>query len=410
MKNNDPGALAPLSAYRVLDLADASGAFCSRVLADLGADVIKIESPQGDPSRRLPPFAHGTPGLERGLYFKYHNTNKRSITLNLESADGHRLFEQLVASADVVVETFAPGYLERLGLDYARLRLINPRLILASITPFGQTGPYRHYKMPPIVGFAMSGGMKSSGLPEKPPIDAPHPLANQVASVMAGTGIALALFGRGATGEGQHIDISVLEAVIDGVAPWGLPNLTPDGAPDPRLAGRQTGIISGRSTGFPIYPCIDGYVRMWTFTPRQWEALATLLGDPVLKQPEWQNVGYREEHQSMLVGMFRRYTEGRTVAEVFRKGQALGIPVNPVYSPGQVVDDRHIKSRGFFSELDDREIGKALYPGSPFRLSNTALSHRHPAPSLGEHNQDIYCGELKLTEDELAALCANGVV
>ena len=411
MEEQRPGEQGLLSPYRILDLADAKGAYCTKALADLGADVIKVEPRDGDPTRRLPPFAKDTPGPDRSLYFLYHNTNKRGITLNLETEDGRHLVRQLVATADVLVETFAPGYMDSLGLGYSHLREINSRLIMASITPFGQSGPRRDHKMAPIVAFAMSGAMHGSGLPEKPPLDAPHPLAYQAAAVITGTGIMLALYARGANGQGQHIDVSVQEAAIDGLAPWGLPNLTPEGAPDANLAGRQTGLMTQRSTGFPIYACRDGYVRMWTFTPRQWEALVQILSEPeVLKSPEWQDREYRNQNQSVFVDLFSRFAEQRTVAEVFREGQALGLSVNPVYSPAGFLDDPHTQSRGFASEVDHPEVGRALYLGSPYRLGDAPLTIRRPAPRLGEHNEEVYCDEQNLAPEELAALRATGVV
>lgn len=397
----ESGLLAP---YRVLDLADAKGVYCSKVLADLGADVIKIEPPDGDPTRRLLPFAGDIPGSDRSLYFLYRNTNKRSVTLNLSTEQGRSLFRQLVATADVLVETFPPGYLEAIGLDYGRLREINPRLIMASITEFGQGGPRRDYKGAPIIAFAMSGAMQVAGFADKPPCNAPNAMAYDAAATYASVGIMLALYGRGADGQGQYIDISVQEAAIAGLYPWAVPTLSYGG-----VAGGPP--MTKRGGGFTIYPCKDGYVRIAAVVPRHFQALVQLVGSPeVLLTPEWQDPLFRRNNQDALQALVSEFMRERTMAELFRDGQALGLPISPLQPPSGFVHDPHPQARGFFVEVEHPEVGKALYPGVPYRLSETPLSIRRPAPRLGEHNEEVYCGELGLTKAELAALRAAGVV
>ncbi len=212
-----------LSGYRILELADNKGVYCGKLLADFGADVIKIENPHGDPTRSLPPFVDDVPHLEKSLYFLYRNANKRGITLNLEVPDGKSIFKKLVKTADVLVETYPPGYMASLGLDYAVLSELKPDLIMASITEFGQTGPHKDWKGSDIVHFALSGGMGGCGFPDKAPCNLPGTPACDSASLVASAAIIVGLYSRGITGEGQYIDTSVLEGAQVGLSAWTVP-------------------------------------------------------------------------------------------------------------------------------------------------------------------------------------------
>ncbi|MFC2010644.1 CaiB/BaiF CoA transferase family protein [Chloroflexota bacterium] len=203
-----------LSPYRALDLTDEKGLLCGKILADLGADVIKIERPGGDPARNIGPFYHDEPDPEKSLYWFAYNTSKRGITLDIETTDGKEIFKQLVKSADFIIESFPPGYLDSIGLGYSALEKIKPDIILISITPFGQTGPYKDYKTSDIVAWAMGGEMAPFGDPDRPPIRiSHHSQAYLHAGTDAATGALAALYHRWTTGEGQQVDVSVHESV-----------------------------------------------------------------------------------------------------------------------------------------------------------------------------------------------------
>ncbi|MDO8674033.1 MAG: CoA transferase, partial [Dehalococcoidia bacterium] len=247
----DAGGL--LSPYRILDLTDEKGVACGRVLADFGADVIKVERPGGDPSRNIGPFYHNIPDPEKSLFWFAYNANKRGITLDLETTAGRDLFKKLVETADAVVESFPPGYMESLGLGYGDLARINPGIILTSISPFGQTGPHKDFKGPDLITWGMGGMMYVSGDPDRPPIRISCPQSYPHGGTIAATGTMFALFHRGATGEGQHVDVSIQEQVVRTL-----------------MVVRQFWDVGGenlerigqyRGSQRLIWPCKDGYVN-----------------------------------------------------------------------------------------------------------------------------------------------------
>jgi benzylsuccinate CoA-transferase BbsE subunit len=204
----------PLSPYRVLDLTNEQGYFCGKILADLGADVIKVEPPEGDPGRKIGPFFKDIPDKEKSLFFLAFNTNKRSITLNIQTHDGQEIFKRLVKTSDFVIESFAPGFMDKLGLNYSALKEINSRMIMVSITPFGQTGPRKDWKGSDIVEIAMGGLSHITGSPDRPPVRVGIDQAHVVAGTQAAMGAMIAHYHREATGKGQYVDTSIQESVV----------------------------------------------------------------------------------------------------------------------------------------------------------------------------------------------------
>ena len=202
-----------LNDLRVLDLADEKGLYCAKIFADMGADVIKVEKPGGDSTRDIPPFYQDIPHRERSLYFWQYNNDKKSITLNLEVTEGQQIFKTLVKTADIIIETYPPGYLDSLNLGYEALKKINPALIITSITPFGQTGPYKDYKASDIVGVAMGGLMSTCGYPDGPPIMPYGGQGYHIVANHAAIATLIALYHKDATGSGQHIDVSMQTAI-----------------------------------------------------------------------------------------------------------------------------------------------------------------------------------------------------
>jgi benzylsuccinate CoA-transferase BbsE subunit len=400
-----PGALAR---FRVLDLADATGSYCGRLLAGLGADVIKVEPPGGDPGRRLPPFYHDEPHPERSLSFWYLNTNKRSITLDIASADGRELFLRLAERADVVVETFPPGYLDEIGLGWETLHATNPGLILTSITPFGQTGPYRHFQGSDLIAQAMGGILYLCGLPEDPPVQIGGYSAHYHGSIHAAWGTLIALFDRLATGEGRHVDVSLQESMAATVQPW-----VHSWDRRREVVTRSQGEARGAAGG-GLFRCKDGYV---SFGARYWEELVAwmasedLAGD--LLDEKYRDPAYRRQPavaahiNEIIAGFCARHT----VDEVCNEGQRRRMLIFPVFSGKQIVEDEHLRARNWFIPIEHEDLGERFeYPGPPFRLSATPWRLERRAPQLGEHNREVYVGELGLSPDQLAALKAAGVV
>ena len=397
-----------LTGYRVLDLTDSRGAYCTKLLADMGADVIKIEPPYGDQGRNMPPFLNDEPHPEKSLYFIYRNANKRGITLNLESDEGKDILKKLVKSTDIVVENFGPGYMDSLGLGYDVLKGINPKLIVAGITEFGLDGPYKDYKGSNIVDFALSGVMITSGYPGKVPTMLPGTPAYDAASEIADIEILAAIYCRDAIGKGQKIDVSVHESARTGLYPWSVPiysySLIPDG-PLPMPEGRMGSQI------FPVYPCKDGFVRVIALTPRNWQALLRVLGNPeILLMPDWENFIYRVGNAEDLYAIMIEFTTKFTQVELWEAGFREGVPISPIFDIPAFVNSADTKMREFFVDVDHPVAGKGQYPGPPYKWTETPPSVGRPAPCLGEHNEEIYCGELGLTKGDLTALRYAGVL
>jgi len=391
-----------LGVYRILDLADSKGAYCTKLFADLGADVIKIERPEGDPGRAMPPFVDDTPHPEKSLYFLHRNAGKRGITLNLETSEGSDILKKLVKTADVLVDNSPPDYMANLGLDYPALQEINPGLVMASITEFGHSGPYKDCKGSNLVDYALSGVMITSGYPGKEPCLCPGTPAHDAASLYANIAILAALYMRGATGQGQYIDTSVHETSRLGLYPWIVPNysyaINPDGPP-PTSETRMGASI------YPVYPCKDGLIRVVALTPRQWDALVRVLGSPeVLLTEEWRGFLYRIGNADDLYALVLEYTEKYTMLELFEAGKREGVPIAPILNIEDFYNSPHTKARDFFVEVDHHVAGKADYPGPPYKWTETPPRIQRPAPCLGEHNEEIYCSELGFSQRDLVAL------
>ena len=397
-----------LSGYRVLDLADSNGAYCTKLLADLGADVIKIERPEGDPGRGIPPFAGDTPHPEKSLHFLHRNANKRGVTLRLDTVEGSNILRRLVKTADVLVDNSPPDYIEKLGLDYSVLSEINPGLIMASITEFGHSGPYKEYKGSNLVDFAMSGIMITSGYPGKEPCLLPGSPAYDSASVHASVSIVAAIYMRGTTGQGQYIDTSVHVTSRTGLYPWIIPNysyaLNP-GGPPPTSENRMGAQI------YPVYPCKDGFIRIIALTPRQWDALVRVLDNPdVLQTEEWRSFMYRIGNADDLYALMLEFTTKYTMRELFEAGRREGVPIAPILNIADFYNSPQTKAREYFVEVDHPVAGKADYPGPPYKWTETPATMRRPAPCIGEHNEEVYCQELGLSRHDLASLRGGRIV
>jgi crotonobetainyl-CoA:carnitine CoA-transferase CaiB-like acyl-CoA transferase len=416
-----PTPPGPLARLRVLELADVKGQFCGKLMADLGADVIKIEPPGGEAARGVGPFLDDTPHPERSLFFWHYNTSKRGITLNLETADGQHLLRRLAATADVMLETFPPGYLPGLGLAYADLAASNPALIMCSLTPFGQTGPWRDYRTSDLLHLAAGGQMASCGydeidVPNAPPIAPGGGNAWHMGSHYAYMAIMAALVYRTVTGRGQYIDASVHEACA----------LTTEAAV-PTYIYRGEGVM--RQTGRHHAPAPtpraqflsqDGkYVLALVagrLTPKYVKELADMLdtygmaGD--LKDPKYQDPQVIEANTAHIIDdLVANFIASLPQEEVYHVAQERGFTWGAVRTPEELFEDRHLQDRGFWKQVEHPELGRtfvypgeaAIFNGSPWRISRRA-------PLIGEHNEAIFCGELGLSPQELASLAARQVI
>jgi CoA:oxalate CoA-transferase len=400
-----------LSDVVVVDLTwHIAGPYCTKLLANYGAEVIKVEKPgQGDPARRMGPFLGDIPDPEKSGVFLHLNTNKKGITLNLKSAIGQKMFKDLVRNADIVVESFRPGVMARLGLDYESLEEIKPQLVMTSISNFGQTGPYRDFKASEIVEYAMGGEMYSTGIAGREPLK----LGGNVVQYQAGTVAAVATMGAfiGARYQdiGQHVDVSIMETqagTIDrrmvfllGYAYGGV--LT-NRWPPPRESVKMMFLPAG------VYPCKDGFVNVLSL-PHWWPRYIEALGVPELREDRFQNLynmELTEEFDAIWYSWLADHTKDE-VFEIFRRHQLAAAPVS---TPRDVLANAHLKDRQYFQEIEHPVAGRLVYPGVPFNMSETPAQDRRPAPLLGEHNEEIYLKILGYKEDDLIRLKERGVI
>ena len=381
-----------LSGHRVLDLADEKGTFCSRLLADMGAEVIRVEKPGGDSARS--PFSWET------------SLGKLDITLNIEAKPGQGIFKRLVKTADVVVESHPPGYLAALGLGYAELSELNPQLVMASVTNFGQSGPYRDYKSSDIVASALGGQMYVCGEPQMPPLKPSGNQACHSAGLFGAIGILLALWTRHTTGRGQHIDISLEEcaaATLDHV----LTRYFYQG-----VVAKRRGSLYWNNA-FRIFPCRDGYILLSLF--QQWPTLVEWLDAEGMAEDltdkKWRDREEWLKQRDHIIDVLARWTRSHTVAELVEKGQLMRFPWAEVTPISRLVNSPQLRERDFWIEVEHPESGKKYsYPGAPCKLSRSPWRVGSHVPAVGEHNMDIYHRELGLSDDEVENLIREGVI
>ena len=398
--------MTALAGLRILDLTDLKGSLCTKLFGDMGADVIKIEPPEGDATRRIGPFLDGKPHPERSLLFWFYNTSKRGITLDLNQQAGQELVKQLAAKVDVLVESAAPGTLARLGLGYDELKQLNPNLVLTSITPFGQTGPYQAYRSSDMVAEALGGMIWTNGFPDEPPLHALGLQAYHSASFFAAIGTLLALLARESLGEGQWVDVSMQEAVagaVEHVAPFYHQGLG--------IESRRGSLHWSRY--FRVARCRDGYVMHCSLG--DWTSLVEWVkGDGKaqdLEDARWEDLTYRKEHAEHLFDILDDWAKDYSVAELMEGAQLRRIPYAMVRPPEALVDDPQLNDRGFFSPIEHPELGRTVqYPGGPIHFTTTPWRIARRPPLLGEHNSEVYGSELGLEADRLSALKQAGVI
>jgi crotonobetainyl-CoA:carnitine CoA-transferase CaiB-like acyl-CoA transferase len=378
-------ASQPLKGVRAIDLADEKAAFCSKLLADLGAEVIKVERPGGDPSRDIGPFADGMPGSERSLPFWYNNSGKLGLTLDLQDHEGKQVLLQLISKADVLIESFPTGYLRGLGLDFEALSILNRRLIMASVTGFGQTGPYSNYKTCDLAACASGGQMYVSGRPDREPL---RPYGNQsfyLASLFAANGILLALHWRRRSGLGQHIDISLQEAVASSLEHVLVQYFNEGTVP------RRQGPLQWNCSS-DLFPCKDKYVLL-TFN-REWDTLVELLDRQHmaadLRSPAWNGEEFRKRHIENIQDILSIWTCMQNSKEIFELGQSMRFPWATVNSLEDVIDNKQLNSRHFFETAAYPQAKKEFKAPGPVVRSNTPHDRTwRRAPFAGEHNDVI---------------------
>ncbi len=407
-----------LGPYRALDLCDEMGMLCGKVLADLGADVIKIEKPSGDPARNLGAFYQDSPDPEKNLLWFAYNTSKRGITLNIETKQGQKIFKDLAKSADFILESSPPGYMASLGLDYAELSQLNPGIIMTSITPFGQTGPYKDFKSSDLIAMGTGGLMSIQGDPDRAPLRFSVEQCYPQAGGQAAAASMIAFHYRQMTGQGQHIDMSIQECIITASfevqSYWDLLKV------NQQRGGTRP--ARGKLKFTLIYKCKDGYISWRIFVAAQGNktnALVDLMRDWGELEPELENVDFskidmndisQEEIDPWEEG-FSKFFARHTREELLVEAAKRDVMLFPVNNAEDLLSDKQLNSRGFWIEIEHPELNTTItYPGAPFKSTEAQWRISRRAPLIGEHNHEIYKAELGLTKEELRMLKEQGVI
>ncbi|HLB11567.1 MAG TPA: CoA transferase [Dehalococcoidia bacterium] len=411
-----------LSGCRVLDLTTPLGHLCGKILGDLGADVIKIEPPAGDAGRARLPIYKDPTGERHSVFWLAYNNNKRGITLNLETASGKELFQRMAQSADVILESYPPGYMGSLGLDYGKLSASNQKLVYTAITPFGQTGPYCEFRAEDLEIQALSGVMSLTGYAGKAPLRISLSQSEAWASLYGAMGTMTAYHHRQRSGEGQFVDVSAQSACVIECAHapffWDY---------NRELSTREGEFMTGRTiTGArfrTVWPCQDGYLTFIIYggpagrhTNRElvkWmdeHGMATHW----LKAKDWDDFDIAtvtQEEIDQIEEPAADFFKTLTKAEFFQRVLDREMLGYPLATAEDILADQQLQERGFWQELEHTELGQRIsYPGPFAQFSAGGCGLRLRAPLIGEHNEEIYVGELGLSKEELVSLKEAGVV
>ena len=377
-------ATGALSGLRVLDLTGRMGGYCGLLLANLGAEVVLIEPAAGDPMRHEGPFKNGIADPEASLSFAAYHTNKRGITLNLADEGGCQTLRELARHADVLIEDKPVGHLERNGLGYAALRELNPALIMTSITGFGLSGPYRDFKAPSIVAFAMGGLMNLCGHPGRAPLMGPCDVADHLGAVHAAFATLVALFNRRGTGQGEHIDVSLQDVLVADPFLRIITRYSVTGEVPERSGHSQSTTVA------ETYQCRDGYARIFVNQTDHWKRFVEWLGrPPELLDPKYENVQNRFPLRQIIDRLVEARTLNYDVKKFFDEFQSLRLAAAPINPPSGFLADEQTEHRGFVTAVDHAKLGRHRFPGDPYKLSESPWRIERGAPLLGEHQSRV---------------------
>ncbi|MCP4753678.1 MAG: CoA transferase [Proteobacteria bacterium] len=386
-----------------------SGSYCAKVMADMGAEVIKIEAPQtGDDLRRSGPFSGDDPHPEKSGRFLFLNSNKLGVTLDPRQSTGKRIFRELVKNADILVEDGPPEEMEALGLGYDELKVLNPGLVMTSITDFGRSGPYKDYKAH-FLNISHVGG-QGFMLPipvrdnSRPPVMAGGSKGGYDIGITTLVAVLAAYYRKRISGRGQRVEVSRQEAMIalNRVESTNFPNY---GMGVDRDERKNHPFVGGTMA------CKDGYVTILSPQDNQWDALVELLGNPEWAKQDFCRDGRSRMQNALQINeLIEEWMKHQTREEVVKKGQALSCPVSAVNSAEDIVKSEQFEARGFFTEMEHPQAGKIKFPTAPYRFEKTPWHLDRPAPLLGEHNEEIFCRRLGYDKNELVKLREANVI
>ena len=397
----------PLENLVVLDLTRVlAGPYCTMLLADMGATVIKIEKPiQGDDTRQYPPFRLNINGEKESLYFANINRNKKGITLNLKTDEGRKIFIEMVKTADVVVENFRPGVMERLGIGYSELKKVNPRIIYGAISGFGDSGPYRLRPAYDIIGQAMGGLMAITGQPDSEPTRAGSAIGDVLAGLNLTIGILAAVNARNLTNEGQKIDISLMDSVIAATENTAIKYIE-SGIVPPRMGNRYSAI-----SPFDAFNVKDGKIIIACGNQKLFEKMCidALKCPEMISDKRFADMQSRLDNQRILKEKIEDKLKNLSVSEAVEKLLRYGVPTSPIYDISEILADPQTKNREMFVKMQHPTLGEITVNGCPIKFSDTKASIRTSAPILGEYNYDVL-SQMGLSNEEIESYKERGIV
>ncbi len=417
--NDSQNKRGTLEKYRALDITDEKGFLCGKILGDLGVDVIKVEKPGGDPSRQLGPFYGNTVDPQKSIPWFAYNASKRGITLDITLEEGRNIFLELVRKMDFVLESFQPGLMATLGLGYNELVVVNPNVIMASISGFGQSGPFASWKSPDIVCMSMSGYMNLIGNPSRPPVRISVPQAYLHAASEAAVGCLIALWHREMTGVGQQVDASAQQAVawdeFHNQNFWDLRKINLRRLGPERMYGKVTYRL--------IFECKDGHIIFAMYggpiASKRQRALVKWMdeegmADVFLREfnwDKWSPPTFTTETARELEERFALFFKTKTKSELFNAALKNGFLIAPLNSIRDVARDPHLAERKFWQLIEVPGLGGGIpYPGAPYKSLKSPYLIRKRAPLIGEHNDDIFRGELGFTDHRMHDLKRRGII
>jgi crotonobetainyl-CoA:carnitine CoA-transferase CaiB-like acyl-CoA transferase len=418
MLRQENSLLAP---YRALDLSTERGQLCGKLLGDLGADVIKLERPGGDPARSNGPFYHDIPHPERSLFWWAFNNNKRGITLDIETADGQSILKRMVKSADFVIESFDPGYMEKMGLGYSVLRQANPGIIMVAITPFGQEGPHTSYKGSDLIVQSMGGQVFLTGDPDRPPVRISFPISYTIAGAEAANALLLALCHRNTSGQGQFIDLSMQQCIF-----WQIGETAEWWHTDRQIVYRYGAKRIRPQTGGVyrmIWPCKGGFVAFYIMGghvgARDMRGIVAWMEEDgldvgTLRYMDWDAFDMAKATQEMFDWISEpigKFFLKHTRRELIEGAVERRLRLYPVSTSKDILEIPQLKARGFWVDVEHSELGATVtYPGPWANASESPVRISRRAPFIGEHNGHIYIEELGLSLQDLSTLKEAGVI
>jgi crotonobetainyl-CoA:carnitine CoA-transferase CaiB-like acyl-CoA transferase len=392
----------PLHGVRVIDLTRVlAGPFCSMSLGDMGAEVIKVEEPgKGDDTRGWPPFAHG-----ESTYFMSVNRNKKSLTLNMKAPEGQAILRRLLAKADVVIENFRPGTMERLGFGYDSLRKLNPRLIYCSISGFGESGPESSRPGYDLIVQGESGVMDLTGFPDGPPVKVGNSIGDLVAGMSAAQGVTLALLARGKTGKGQKVEIGMLDVMASLLTYQAGLYWNAGGRPT-RRGNQHPSIVP-----YEVFQAQDAYMTLGVANNSLWERMCGAIGrEDLAKDARFDSEAKRVANRDALGPLLNSTFSTRPAAEWLARLDKAGVPAGRIKTVAEVCESEHLRARGMFVRLAHPKAGAVTAMGVPIRLWDTPGAAQAPAPLLGQHTDEILSGLLRIPKAKADKLRAAGVV